>query len=127
MTPKLLNALLPPLLWAAVIFFLSSQAVLPGIDLNVLDFIAKKTAHMIVYAVLYMLIYRATLILTESNRSTTKREKILLYIPLLLCFLYAISDELHQSFVPNRFGTFRDVGYDMLGTSIAFLKVYKYI
>lgn len=120
----ILNAILPPLSWAGLIFFLSSQPVLPGIEIVTLDFAIKKIGHMTVYGVLYMLIYRATSILTKSN---THREKWLLYFPFLICILYAISDEIHQSFVPNRFGTVRDVGYDILGTTIAFLKVYKYI
>lgn len=123
---KFANALLPPIAWAALIFILSSQSVLPGIEISTLDFVAKKTAHMIVYAVLYILLYRATAILTDTM-PTGKRQQWLLYAPIFLCFAYAISDEIHQSFVPNRFGTVRDVGYDMLGTSIAFLKVYRYI
>lgn len=123
---KFANALLPPIAWAALIFILSSQSVLPGIEISTLDFIAKKVAHMIVYAVLYVLFYRATAILTDTM-PTAKRQYWLLYTPLLFCFAYAVSDEFHQSFVPNRFGSMRDVGYDMLGTSIAFLKIYRYI
>jgi VanZ family protein len=123
---KIVSALLPPISWAALIFILSSQSVLPGIEISSLDFIAKKLAHMTVYAVLYMLLYRATAILTDTLPNN-KRQRWLLYAPLFICFAYAISDELHQSFVPNRFSSMRDVGYDMLGTSIAFLKVYRYI
>lgn len=123
---KIANAILPPIAWAALIFFLSSQAVLPGIDISTLDFVAKKMAHMIVYGVLYILLYRATAILTDTLPSKN-RHHWLLYAPLLLCLTYAISDEIHQTFVPNRSGSIRDVGYDMLGASIAFLKMYRYI
>jgi VanZ family protein len=123
---KIVNALLPPIAWAALIFILSSQSVLPGIEISTLDFIAKKLAHITVYAVLYVLLYRATAILTDTMPAN-KRQSWLLYVPLFICFAYAISDEFHQSFIPNRFGSMRDVGYDMLGTSIAFLKIYRYI
>jgi len=123
---KIINALLPPVAWALLIFILSSQSVLPGIEVSTLDFLAKKIAHITVYAVLYVLLYRATAILTDTMPAN-KRQAWLLYVPLFICFAYAISDEFHQSYVPNRFGSMRDVGYDMLGTSIAFLKVYRYI
>jgi VanZ family protein len=121
---RLINAILPPVAWAGFIFFLSSQPVLPGIDISSFDFLLKKTGHMVVYAVLYVLLYRATAIIMNSHRH---RDNWLLFAPLLICFIYAISDELHQSFTPNRYATVRDVGYDMLGTSIAFLKIYRYI
>jgi VanZ family protein len=123
---KIINALFPPLAWATLIFILSSYSALPGIDVSALDFVVKKLAHMLVYATLYILLYRAVAILSDSLPSE-KRQLWLLLLPLLICLIYAVSDEFHQSFVPNRFGSFRDVGYDMLGASIAFLKVYRFI
>lgn len=122
--PKLLNAVIPPLAWAGLIFLLSAQPVLPGIDVSSLDFILKKTGHMVVYAVLYVLLYRAFAILTTKSKY---RNHWLLYTPILICFVYAISDEIHQSITPNRFPSARDVGYDLFGASIAFLKVHRYI
>lgn len=126
----LISAVFPPIAWAAIIFFLSSQPVLPGIEVYSFDFILKKTGHMFVYAVLYILLYRSAVILSNPGAFkalTKRRDLFVLLTPILICLIYAISDEIHQSFTPNRFPSARDVGYDMLGVWIAYLKVYKYI
>lgn len=77
---------------------------------------------MTVYAILYLLCYRAIGITNQSFSFTHKW-----LIPLVLCFAYAISDEIHQSFVPGRYATLRDIGYDLLGTTTAVLWRLKYI
>lgn len=120
---KIFIAWLLPICWALLIYFLSSQSSLPSMQESALNFISKKMAHIIVYLVLYVLVHRATL-LTFSQK---KRHPLVVLLPVLICFIYAMSDELHQSFVPGRGGTIRDVGYDMLGVSIAFLKTHKYV
>ncbi len=43
----------------------------------------------------------------------------------LLCFVYASSDEWHQTFVPPRDGCFRDVMIDMIGVTLASLWFWK--
>lgn len=125
--PKLLNAYLPPILWAGFIFFLSSQTVLPGLEVNTWDFVFKKSAHMFVYAVLYLLIHRALLLTTFSSKLSSTQSIRLLTIPLILTLLYAISDEIHQTFIPGRYGTIRDILFDLLGGSVAILYRYRYI
>lgn len=125
-----LNAVLPPIIWAALIFFLSSQPVLPGIEVSSLDFVLKKVGHMVVYAVLYVLTYRGTMILfspASHSKQTKQKQLLLLIVPIALCLVYAISDEIHQSFTPNRFPSGRDVGYDMFGVFVAYLKIHRYI
>ncbi len=116
------KAWLPPFLWALLIYILSDQGVLPKLDEDWADFIFKKSAHMFVYGVLYLLFYRAISV-TSSKKYTAGAWKF----GLLLTLVYAASDELHQMFVPGRYGTIRDVGYDMLGASIALLRQYQYI
>lgn len=44
-------------------------------------------------------------------------------IALLFCFLYAMSDEWHQTFVKGRTGSWTDVGTDMIGVAIGCLLV----
>lgn len=117
-----LNALLPPILWAAMIFLLSHQEILPGSSVDTLDFIFKKSAHITVYAVLFLLVHRAQLLLLAK-----KYHSNIWITSFAIVALYAISDEVHQTFVPGRFGTLRDVGFDVLGASLAFLKQYRYI
>lgn len=125
MLPKLklyLSAYLPALIWASIIFILSSQSVIAGFDTSVADFLLKKLAHMFVYAVLFVLINRAVELTTDHSNS-----KLRLWLPIFLCLIYAVTDEFHQSLVPGRYPTFRDVGYDMLGVTIAFLRINHWI
>lgn len=42
---------------------------------------------------------------------------------LIFCFLYACSDEYHQTFVPGRAGTMIDVGVDMAGVAFGLVLV----
>lgn len=118
----LAKAWLPPTLWALFIYVLSDQGVLPTFSEDLYDFIFKKLAHMFVYAVLYILLHRAF-----SRTFPGKISQKAWVFALLLTFCYAASDELHQMFVPGRYGTIRDVGYDMLGASIVLLRQYQYI
>lgn len=117
------NAFLPPMVWASLIFFLSSQQVLPGPGVFSLDFFFKKVAHMFVYAVLYLLLSRGVDLVVDKKVDP----RIKIFLPMFLVVCYAISDEIHQSFVPNRYATLRDVGYDILGSSLVVLKKFKYI
>lgn len=113
---------LPPILWAILIFVFSAQSLLPGFEESVHDFVFKKLAHIFVYLVLYLLVLQAV-----TTTITEKQPKLTLLLPIFICLLYAASDEFHQSLVPGRYATFRDIGYDGLGISIAFLKKYGYI
>jgi VanZ family protein len=117
-----LNAYLPPALWAGVIFVFSAQSSLHGSELSSVDFIMKKSAHMFVFGVLYLLFHRAFQLSLPAKKSSWSWT-----IPLIICFGYAISDEFHQSMVPGRYASSRDIGYDMLGAAIAWLKIYRYI
>jgi VanZ family protein len=123
-TRLFLNAFLPPVIWALVIFFLSNQATLVSFETNVLDFLFKKGAHMFVYAVFYVLLHRAISITVPNTPANTSHR---FWLPIFLTVFYAVSDEIHQSFIPGRYPTVRDVGYDLLGMSIAFLRLYRYI
>lgn len=107
-----------PVLWMVFIFFLSSQPVLPGPNVFWVDFLFKKVSHISVYAVLFLLWYLAIL-------ASSKKKQYL--FPFLLTLAYAISDEFHQSLVPGRTPSIRDVGYDSLGMLIAYLRLTGYI
>lgn len=109
---------LPVLIWCGFIFALSSQSHLVGPESAVWDFIFKKTAHMFVYAVLMWLIFRAY----NAKLATPK-----FLVPFFMCFVYALSDELHQALTPGRMPTLRDIGYDTLGMLITLMKLRKLI
>jgi VanZ family protein len=97
---------------------------LQGFELNTADFIFKKSAHIFVYAVLYWLFFRASTLLLQKK---TQETHWLWILPFIITLIYAMSDELHQTFVPGRTGTVRDLGFDLIGASIVFLRKYRYI
>lgn len=119
---EIIISYLPPILWASVIFIFSSQTTLPGFTESAYDFALKKFAHIFVYLVLYLLVFRAVHKTVKSEHT-----KIILFLPIVICAIYATSDEFHQSLVPGRYATLRDIAYDMLGVFIAFLKKFGYI
>jgi VanZ family protein len=107
---------LPALLWMGLIFFLSSQPKLPRHPDDVVDFIIKKTGHMMEYGILAFLIWRA-LAMGGSLSPLVKA--------FLLSLLYAASDEYHQSFVPGRDGNPFDVCVDAIGALMALIFVWR--
>ena len=74
--------------------------------------IVRKIAHFTFYGLLGI----STLNLLRSYRI----QKSIL-ISLLICFLYASTDEFHQTFVPGRSGEFRDVFIDIAGSIFGIL------
>lgn len=114
-----LQAFFPALLWAGLIFVLSNQEVLPGFEVSLFDFLFKKLAHMFVYAVLFYLFDQA------FNKIKIKKTNYL--AALFITMLYSLTDEYHQSFIPGRTATLRDIGYDFLGILIIILKKFNYI
>lgn len=112
-----LSAMLPPLLWAGVIFLFSSRSSLPSAPYSAYDFVLKKAAHITVFAILFVLTNRSFSMLYAKYEL-----KKHWYLPALICLLYALSDETHQYFVPNRHSSIRDVGFDMLGVFSMYLK-----
>ena len=117
-----LLAYLPSVLWAGFIFFLSAQESLPGFSISIYDFIFKKSAHMFVYAVLYILLFTAY----KKTNNKQFNKKSYLY-PIFICAVYAFLDELHQATVPGRHPALRDTGYDMLGVTTVLLYQLKLI
>ncbi len=97
---------IPAILWAGLIFFLSSIPDLKSNFPTTLDLILRKLAHMVEFGILTWLVWRAILSFSWSG---------------IISLLYAISDELHQRFVPGREGTLRDVIIDAIGVIIAIL------
>lgn len=96
----------PPLVLMGLIFFLSAQPDLNS-GLGIFDFIGRKFIHAGEYALLCFLWWRAL------KRVTAERRAAL--IALMIAFLYACSDEFHQTFVHGRHGTPVDVCIDMVG------------
>jgi VanZ family protein len=114
---RLLYFWLPPFIWIALIFYASSQPGTSFPDLGAIDFVAKKLAHFLLYAGLYVLLVRAFSTLPWFARTMSRAY----LLPMLVAILYAISDEVHQTFVPSRNGSARDVLIDFFGVFLAYL------
>ena len=70
--------------------------------------LVRKSAHMFIY---FILGFTLCSLLFEFNITL----KNILLFSILICFLYACSDEIHQCFVSGRNGSFFDVIIDSIG------------
>lgn len=123
--------------WISFIFYMSNQpAVISdqqsgfvidlikamGIDIGskfgeLTNFAVRKAAHVSEYCVLAFISYNLVRCYTD------KKNHARIYC-ILIVFLYACTDEIHQLFVPGRSGMFRDVLIDTSGAVIAVVVLY---
>jgi len=92
----------PVVLWAAVIFTLSSIPDL-STGLGTWDTVLRKVAHTAEYALLGALVFRAT------RRAPAA---------LVIASAFAVTDEIHQTFVAGRHGSPVDWLIDTAGAAI---------
>ena len=86
---------LPAILYAALILVLSS---LPGLGVPQIKIVAlDKVIHFIEYAIFAVLIYRSF-----SNLSDKLQGRIVVFFSMLFVVLFALFDELYQSYIPGR-------------------------
>lgn len=132
------------IVWMAVIFSLSSQSAgqsnqtsgglikyiagifisdfhaLPEVEqeslISAFQFSARIAGHIFEYLVLGML---CTVALFQYKLTFKKR----LFFSACICLLYAVSDEIHQLFVPGRSCQLSDIGFDFLGSVLGSLAV----
>ena len=111
---KFLKFWLPVLIWAGIIFWLSS---IPNLESGLeQDFILRKIIHVLEYAILAFLLIRAI--------STQDWKKAIIFSA-IIAFLYALSDEYHQTFVFGREGSLWDVGVDSIGIILILILWYN--
>ena len=95
---------IPSLVWMSVIFYFSSQQTTGvGGTNQTTRFLILKSFHLIEYAFLAWLLSFAIF----------KKKWVV-----LIAYLYAISDEIHQSFIPGRTSRFQDTLIDLVGILI---------
>jgi VanZ family protein len=105
---------LPALAWMAVIFLLSSQSGLRVTEDAAVDRPIRASAHMASFALLAGLVLYAL----EGWGRPSLRSVI---AALALTAAYAVSDEFHQSLVPDRTGRAADVLVDIIGAVVGLL------
>src|SRR5574344_195640 len=115
------------IIWMIVIFIFSntpatkstkeSDVVVKGIvyifnykgDIEVLVKPVRKLAHFTIYLILGLLVI---------NACRYYNPKDIIKLSILICMLYACSDEIHQLFIMGRSGEVLDVMIDTLGSSL---------
>lgn len=105
-----------------LIFYLSGTPDLKSTLPSEWDLILRKGAHVFEYFMLALLIWWGI-----KHVPTFKITQV--QIASIIAFLYAISDEYHQTFVPGRHGAASDVAIDTVGiilfTAIWFVYLRK--
>jgi VanZ family protein len=127
-------------IWMGAIFYLSHQSgdssgglssgitemvlnmintIFPSlkVDMDLFHHIIRKLAHFTAYFILAILVINA---LRISNVSGFKS----IIITLLISIIYAATDEFHQSFIPGRGPSIKDVFIDSFGASFG-LAIYS--
>lgn len=80
----------------------------------------RKMAHFTIYMILGLLV---TLLIKEYNLNS----KQIIFLSLLICILYSVSDEIHQLFISGRSGEIRDVLIDTSGSLSGILLINKFL
>lgn len=140
---SLVGRWLPPLVWMVVIFggstdsFSSGQTsqiiapllrwVVPGLTEATIDlvvFLVRKAAHLSEYAVLAGLYWRALRRPVQlADRTWSWRTA---GFAVLLCALWAATDEFHQSFTVTRTASPWDVLLDTTGAGVGLLLLWAF-
>lgn len=102
---------LPPLVWMGIIYYMSSQKSIGMTHDKTGDFVVFKSLHMVEYAFLFFLLYRAF--------SSIKIRAQFLY-PFFVAVLYSATDEFHQLYISTRQGAFRDILFDIGGMIVMY-------
>ena len=125
----------PPIVIMTTIFHLSGKVGIAVTHEFTTDFLIFKTLHMLEYGLLLFLVFRALFWSTRQFIPSASSHKTfveltpeelnsLLLLSFLITLTYAISDEIHQTYVISRDGSFRDIFVDSIGmlTMVFFIK-----
>ena len=131
------------IIWMTIIFLFSNQKGVESGKLSdglILDFVrmiekinhktysdeeildkfvkpVRKAAHFTIYLILGVLVF----VFVEDFNA-----KHLILLSLMVCFIYSISDEIHQCFVEGREGRIFDVFIDTLGSYVGILLMTRF-
>lgn len=137
---------IPVLIWMSIIFYLSHQpadessqlssgisaillnvlSILLPLDLSYFHFLVRKAAHFFAYFILGLFVFHA--LRKHKNVTASSRLWRVAGLAFTISVIYAISDELHQLFIPGRSCEIRDVIIDsfgaLFGIALYFLFIY---
>ena len=132
---------LPVIVWMGLIFSASSDAgssehssrilgpllhwLFPSLSEDAIDAIVtgiRKAAHVTEYSLLALLVWRAVRKPVRGDARPWKWKEA--GLALAWAVAYAVSDEIHQSFVPSRQGQFTDVLFDSTGAALGLVGLW---
>lgn len=102
---------IPPLVWMGIIYYMSSQKSIGMTHDKTSDFFVFKSLHMVEYAFLFFLLYRAF---------TSIKVRAQFLYPFFTAVLYSATDEFHQLYISTRQGAIRDILFDIGGMVIMY-------
>ena len=114
------------IVYYAIILF---QKVVPTITFDTASFIVRKAAHFSEYLLLGFFLCKSVYNLKQLQNPSLIKPAGFLNIcttSWVLTTLYAVSDEIHQSFVPGRSCELRDMCIDACGALIGVLISYAF-
>jgi VanZ family protein len=112
---------LPAIAWAIIIFCFSGRSSAPQVSHKPgVQFAIQKFGHMTEYAIL------AFFIRLPLRRHHKWPLRNVTFLAIVFAFLYAVSDEWHQYFIPGRTAMLADVIIDTTGATIAMLAFHLY-
>lgn len=86
-----------------------------------IEFFIRKSAHLLEYMVLGLLVFRLLAVLSRTKTRVT------IFLSLVFCALYAAVDEIHQHFTGGRTAMFADVLLDTSGAVLGIMTYYLYL
>ena len=108
---------LPVYIYLILIFYFSSQSIIPASTALAERFYVRPyLQHILIYAGLTLTISRA------SNYSKNNSN----FLVVFSTTLYGLTDEIHQHFIPGRTFEFLDIGMDFLGAILALVVLSMY-
>ncbi len=130
---------IPPLVWLAIIWSASTDLFsaehtgsvlrslpwlrhLSPLEFDRIHFLIRKTAHVIEYAVLGFLFFRSWRHSSSKQIKVFWKSRWAVY-SVLASVTMAFLDEFHQSFVPSRTSSLRDVALDATGALFSILLI----
>jgi len=128
------------LVWAALIFYLSTATFGEGASqslltravaflhltlspaaFDIVHEVSRKLAHLAEYGIFGLLLYQS---LPASGGLSGKRQRALWSV--LAAAAYSLTDEFHQLFVPGRHASIADCAIDSTGAAVGILLVLGY-
>lgn len=109
-----------PFTYMGLIWFLSSHPSDAIVETPFpFDDLLKESLHLVEFGILYWLF----IFMLATHQKLTARTSILIAI---ISFLYGVTDEIHQAFVPSRSASLVDLIKDAIGVIVSFLIVRKW-